>query len=66
MIATVVVILLSGSVSGLPNGVDEYNLGPEYFPPAPEGDWYVYDVAGVISDETYGRLVEKVYAEAWA
>ena len=52
MIATVVVILLSGSVSGLPNGVDEYNLGPEYFPPAPEGDWYVYDVAGVISDET--------------
>ena len=52
LIATVVFILLSGSVSGLPNGVDEYNLGPEYFPPAPEGDWYVYDVAGVISDET--------------
>ena len=53
MIATVVVILLSGSVSGLPNGVDEYNLGPEYFPPAPEGDWYVYDLSLIhISEPT--------------
>ena len=60
LIAAVVVIFLSSSVSGLPNGVDEYDLGSEYFPPAPEGDWYVYDVAGVISDETEAEFEEEL------
>jgi len=60
LVAAVVVILLSGPVSGLPNGVDEYDLGPGYFPPAPEGEWYVYDVAGVISDETEAEFEEEL------
>ena len=60
LIVAIVVILLSGPVSGLPDGVDEYNLGPDYFPPAPEGDWYVYDVAGVISEETEAEFEEEL------
>ncbi len=60
LIVAIVVILLSGPVSGLPDGVDEYNLGPDYFPPAPEGDWYVYDVAGVISEETEVEFEEEL------
>ena len=60
LVAAVVVILLSGPVSGLPNGVDEYDLGLEYFPPAPEGEWYVYDVAGAISDETEAEFEEEL------
>ena len=39
LIVAIVVTLLSGPVSGLPDGVDEYKLGPVYFPSAPEGDW---------------------------
>ena len=60
LIVAIVVILLSDPVSGLPDGVDEYNLGPDYFPPAPEGDWYVYDVAGVISEETEVEFEEEL------
>jgi len=60
LIVSIVVVLLSGPVSGLPDGVDEYNLGPDYFPPAPEGDWYVYDVAGVISEETEVEFEEEL------
>jgi len=60
LMAVFVVTLLSGPVSGLPDGVDEHNLGPDYFPPAPEGDWYVYDVAGAISNETEAEFEEEL------
>ena len=64
MIVAIVVILLSGPVSGMVGSLqhlsDKYNLGTDYFPPAPEGDWYVYDVAGVISNETEQEFEEEL------
>ena len=52
IISSIVVILLSSSVAG--------ELGSNNFPPQPEGEWYVYDVAGVISDETEAEFEEEL------
>jgi len=52
IIPSIVVILLSSSVAG--------ELGPNNFPPQPEGEWYVYDAAGVISDETEAEFEEEL------
>ncbi|MBP51472.1 MAG: TPM domain-containing protein [Candidatus Thalassarchaeaceae archaeon] len=54
IISSIVVILLSSSVAG------EHVGWSGHFPPQPEGEWYVYDVAGVISNETEAEFEEEL------
>ena len=54
IISSIVVILLSSSVAG------DHVGWSGHFPPQPEGEWYVYDVAGVISNETEAEFEEEL------